>query len=87
MLTNHRSKLNDQKKRYLLNSKKRRNNHSIIFNKTTRKMRINKLLSGDKLYKLLDKTLVTKIQSLNDNSLSLQVLIAIITTHNQCLKA
>ena len=50
-------------------------------------MRINKLLSGDKLYKLLDKTLVTKIQSLNDNSLSLQVLIAIITTHNQCLKA
>lgn len=50
-------------------------------------MRINELHSGDKLYKLLDKTLVTKIQSLNDNSLSLQVLTAITTTHNQCLKA
>ena len=32
-------------------------------------MRINELLSGDKLYKPLDKTVVTKIQSLNDNSL------------------
>ena len=58
-----------------------------MFNKTNKIMRINELLSADKLYKLLDKTLVTKIQSLNDNSLSLQVLTAITTTHNQCLKA
>ena len=60
-----------------------------MFNQTTgtKIMRINELLNADKLYKLLDKMLPTKIQSLNDNSLSLQALIAITTTHNQCLKA